>query len=848
VSTDPYRLPRTVLPSRYELTLEPDLDAATFTGECTTEVEVVERTDEIVLNAADLEITEAWLEAPGAGGRRIAAEVRLDADTERAHLLLSEPIDPGGWFVFTRFQGALNDQLTGFYLSTFADDAGAEQRLATSQMEATHARQAFPCWDEPELKAVFAVTLVVPDGALALSNGLELQRTSRGDGRVAVQFADTMVMSTYLVAFVVGPLEATAPVDVANVPLRIAHRPGRGHLTAYALEVGAFALRYFEDYYGIVYPGGKLDLVAIPDFAFGAMENTGCVTFREILLLVDPDSVTQPEQQNVVDVISHEIAHMWFGNLVTMRWWNGIWLNEAFATFMETKCTDAFRPDWERWVTFGHERSAAFDVDALTTTRPIEYEVVSPEDAEGMFDVLTYEKGGAVLRMLEQYLGEDRFRDGIRAYLHKHQFANTETTDLWDAIEQASGEPVRRLMDSWIFQGGFPVVHVEPTETGVRLRQERFLYLDDGSDTTEWVIPVILRHGGAGAQQVHKVLLDGPTVEVELPGAEWVHVNWGASGFYRVRYSPELLDRLVERIDLLGPGERYAFADDLWSAILAGHTSSIELIELAEHSAGETDLAVWQRLVGGLRALDAIVDGDTRDALQRRVLALLQPARDRLRADPPTDDRGRQLRATLFEAAAEVGGDPEAAADARMLWAQEQDQPGSVDPALLVAAIDIIASRGDQADFEAFWQRYRSAANPQEELRFLGALADFDEPELFDRLLAVTITDEVRTQNAPYVLRRALHNRANGGRAWAFVRDHWQEINDRFPSNSIVRMLEGVRSLHEPALAEEVFAFFDEHEVPQGARTLAQHLERLRVNVGLREREAPALADALSPR
>jgi puromycin-sensitive aminopeptidase len=848
VSTDPYRLPRTVIPARYELTLEPDLTAATFTGECATEVEVVERTDEIVCNAFELEIDEAWVEQQGPDGRRIAAEVRLDPETERAHLLLAEPVEPGGWFVVTRFRGLLNDRLVGFYRSTFAGDDGDTHVIATSQMEATYARQAFPCWDEPELKAVFAVTLVVPDDTLALSNAAETSRTPLDDGRVSVQFADTMVMSSYLVAFVVGPLEATPPTDVDNVPLRIVHRPGQGHLTDFALEVGAFALRYFEDYYGIVYPGGKLDLIAIPDFGFGAMENTGCVTFREILLLVEPSAVTQPELQNVVDVISHEIAHMWFGNLVTMRWWNGIWLNEAFATFMETKATDAFRPEWERWVAFGHDRAAAFDIDALTTTRPIEFEVVSPRDAEGMFDVLTYEKGGAVLRMLEQFLGEDNFRDGIRAYLQKHQFANTETTDLWDAIEQATGEPVRRLMDSWIFQGGFPVVHVEPTETGVRLRQERFLYLDDGSDDTRWVLPVILRHGGAGAQQLHKVLVEEESLEVELPGAEWVHVNWGASGFYRVRYTPELLERLLDRIELLSASERYSLVDDLWASVLAGHTSAVEYLEFAEGFADETDLAVWQRLLGGLAGLERLLEGEPLARFQARVRALLAPARQRLDDEPPGDDRGRQLRAVLFEHAAELGLDPEAAADARLLWDRSLDEPASVDPPLLVAAVNVIASRGDEADFDEFWSRYQSAASPQEELRFLGALADFDEAHLYERLLTITLTDEVRTQNAPYVLRRALTNRHNGPAGWAFVRDHWDEINERFPSNSIVRLLEGIRNLSRPDEAEDVFAFFADHDVPQGTKTLSQHLERLRVNVALREREASRFAEALIER
>ncbi len=280
--------------------------------------------------------------------------------------------------------------------------------LATTQMEATDARRAFPCWDEPDAKAVFGVTLVVPDDLLAISNAGEIGREPAGDGKVAVRFADTMPMSTYLVAFVVGPLVATDPVDVDGKPLRVVHPPGKEHLAGFALEVGSFALRYFTEWFGMVYPGDKLDLVAIPDFAFGAMENLGCVTFRERYVLVDPATATQAELQAVVDVIAHELAHMWFGDLVTMKWWNGIWLNEAFATFMEMTCTDAFRPEWQRWVDFGLSRSAAFDTDALASTRPIEYPVVSPADADGMFDVLTYEKGASVVRMLEQYLGADR--------------------------------------------------------------------------------------------------------------------------------------------------------------------------------------------------------------------------------------------------------------------------------------------------------------------------------------------------------------------------------------------------------------------------------------------------------
>ena len=473
---DAYRLPRTVLPTRYVLTLAPDIAAATFSGQGSVAVEILESVDEVVFNALNLEIDEAWIESVD-GGERRDAMVTLDVATERAHLSLDRAAEPGAWVLHTRFRGILNDKLVGFYRSTFTDDEGEEHALAVTQLEATHAREAFPCWDEPDFKAVFAITLVVPQELTALSNAGELSNEPLGDGRRRVVFADTMKMSTYLVAFVVGPLDVTPPVHVDNTPVRIAHPPGKGHLTAFATESASFALQYFTDYYGIVYPGDKCDLIAVPDFAFGAMENLGCITFREVLLLVDPKRATHPELQNVADVIHHELAHMWFGDLVTMKWWNGIWLNEAFATFMENKCSEAFRPDWNVWVNFGLSRTAAFDIDALSSTRPIEFEVVSPQDAEGMFDVLTYEKGAAVLRMLEQYLGEAEFRDGIRHYLTTHQFANTETTDLWDAIEESTGEPVRQVMDTWIFQGGYPVVEVELVgPRTLRLRQERFRF------------------------------------------------------------------------------------------------------------------------------------------------------------------------------------------------------------------------------------------------------------------------------------------------------------------------------------------------------------------------------------
>ncbi len=731
---NPYRLPRTVVPRRYELELEPDLAGATFAGTVTIAADVVEATDRIVLNAVELDLDEAWVEA---SDRRLDATVSLDDEAERATFALAEQLGEGPITLHVRFRGILNGKLRGFYRSTFTDTEGAERTIATTQFEATDARRAFPCWDEPDAKAVFAITLVVDEDLTAVSNAAVLSDESLGEGRRRVQFADTMPMSTYLVAFVIGPLEVAGPVDVDGTPLRVLCPPGKLHLTRCALEVAEFALRYLSDYFDITYPGDTLDLVAIPDFAFGAMENLGCVTFRETLLLVDPEQATQSELQRVVDVISHELAHMWFGDLVTMKWWNGIWLNEAFATFMELKVTDAFRPAWQRWVGFGLSRSTALDTDALSATRPVEYPVISPRDAEGMFDVLTYEKGAAVVRMLEQYLGEDRFRAGIRRYMATHQFANTETTDLWDAIEEATGEPVRRIMDSWIFQGGFPIVSVSADGDRLNLTQDRFKYLDAADDSTEWAIPLMLRSGGDGREpQVTTALLDGPDRQLDRAGAEWVVGNAAGNGFYRVRYDADLRTALVNHAQAeLDALERYGLVDDTWASVLAGTTEARAFIEMAEGMSGETDLAVWTRLVGALDSLDRAVAPERRSELAERTRGIVRPALDTLGWDPADgeDDRDRERRGVLLGALATLGDDPEAIGRCRGWFDAYRADPDSVDAKLAATAINVVATLATPDDLEAIIAGFKGASTPQQEQRYLYSLAGVRDRELFQR-------------------------------------------------------------------------------------------------------------------
>ncbi len=833
-----HRLPRTVVPHHYDLEIEPDLHAATFAGRVRIDVEVVDATTDIVLNAVDLTVSEATV--TGADGAPHAAATTHDGAAERLTLVLDAALEPGPATVELVFDGLLNDKLVGFYRSTFTDPDGETRTIATTQFESTDARRAFPCWDEPDLKATFAVALVHDAELLAVSSGPEIERTELGEGRVRTRFGTTMVMSTYLLAFVVGPLLATDPVDVDGTPVRVVHAPGQGHLTSFALEAAAHSLRHFADYFAIPYPAEKLDLVALPDFASGAMENLGCITFREALLLLDPEDSTQPEQQRVADVIAHEVAHMWFGDLVTMKWWNGIWLKEAFATFCEMLSTDAWRPEWKVWEHFGQGRSAAFDVDSLDNTRPIEFEVVSPADAEAMYDVLTYEKGAAVVRMLEQYLGEDRFRDGIRSYLRTHAHGNAETHDLWDAIEASTGEPARRIMDSWIFQGGYPLLTLERTSpTGVHLHQERFGYSAESADGS-WSVPAVLGVGTGGERRRVPVLLDGVDAEVDL-GAEpfdYVMGNADASGFYRVQPRGELTEALVVSLGELSAVERFGMVDDAWALVVADRAPVQDCIDLLAATAlGEEDLAVWRRMLEIVGTVDDHLEGASRDRHRRWALALVTEALQRIGPQPVSgepEDRA-ELRGALF-ATGGVLGEPEHVAEARRLL----DQPA--DPARNVAAIKIVATNGDGEDFGRFVERYENAAIPQDERRYLFALPLFRSPGEVARLIDLVDGGRIRTQDAAYVLAVGLANVDAAPAVWSYVSSHWEELNKRLPDNSIPRMVQGARTVGDRVVASAIDAFFETHELPQAGLRLFQYLERMWITVGLRERLRDQLA------
>jgi len=842
MTVDPYRLPRSVTPVHYDLTIAPDLEACRFDVTTVITVEVREPVGEIVLNAVELDLDEVVITE--AGGRRQPGTVTVDEALERATVTFPDVLATGEATLAITGRGSINDQLRGFYRSTFTDTDGVERTIATTQFESTDARRAFPCWDEPEHKATFRVTLFVPESLLGLSNTAAVEERA-ADGGTWVTFDTTMKMSTYLVAFVVGPLVATEPVDVDGVPLRVVCVPGREDLTPFALEVGAHALRFLAEYFAIPYPAGKLDLVALPDFAFGAMENLGCVTFRETALLVDEGNSSRLELERVADVVSHEIAHMWFGDLVTMRWWNGIWLNEAFATFMELTTVDAFRPEWNRWVSFSTERGVAMVTDALASTRPIEYEVVSPEDAEGMFDVLTYQKGGAVLRMLEMYLGQDRFRDGIRLYLDRHRYGNTETTDLWDAIEEATGEPVRSIMDSWIFQGGHPVISAETVDGALSLRQQRFRYLPSSGDAdVRWEVPVLARRTSG---ERDRVLLSDASASLTLPGTGAVVVNAGGWGVFRTRYSSDLLAALIAGHADLDPIERYNLVSDTWATVLASREAAADFLDLVAILGDERDPSVWEAALDGIGAVYRSVPAATRGRLSAWVRSLIGPVFATLGWDPVPgeQDGAAKLRGILLTALGTVGDDDAIQAEVRSVHAGLLSGQRTVAPDLLAAVVAILAWTGGEEEYEIFWDRIRNAATPQEEVRYLFRLSSFPDARLLERTLDATLT-EIRAQNGAFVIAGALANLRAGHEAWAWLTSHWDDAIKRIPDNSHGRMLEGIVRLIDPPSVRAVSEFLAAHPIPSARLQVDQLLERQRVNAAFAERESSALVARFS--
>jgi len=844
MSDNPYRLPRSVIPVHYDLHLEPDLDTFTFEGSVSIRIGITETIQEIVLNAAEIEIKSMVFR--GEDSEIEVTGVTHDDEFDRATVALADPATPGTYDLDITYTGLINDQLRGLYRSIYRDKDGNEHVIATSQCQATDARRVFPCWDEPDLKATFKTTMVVADGLEAYSNGAEVSRTPLDDGRVRFEFTETMKMSTYLLAFIVGPFEATEPVDVRGTPVRVIVPRGNLHLTDTALENAVFCFEYLADYYGIPYPEQKLDHIAIPDFAAGAMENVGLITYRDAYLTLDPPKASQGELQGCLDVIGHEIAHQWFGNLVTMKWWEGAWLNEAFASFMELKATDAKKPEWKRWLAFANlEIPWAMGVDQLATTRPIEFEVNSPAEVDEMFDAITYGKGSAVLRMIEQFIGEEEFRTGVGNYLRKHEYANTETSDLWEGLDGASEWPVGEIMNTWVYQRGFPQIDVEIVPGGVRLSQRRYFAIPDETDSTIWDVPIQLR-GVVDSQPFEKKVLlteDEIVIPVEGP-VDYMVANAGGHGFYRTRYSEDLFAGLLGHLETLDDIERYSLVSDTWAMVRSAQVPASNFLDLVGKFGGETEHAIWSVIIGGLRALEHhALEPETRVAFEAYVRELVAPAHERLgwEGSGEESDLARKLRGDLIAALGNLGNHPATIEKAREVAGQVLDD-ADIDPEVSTAALSVYSYHGGADEYETLWSAYHKTAAPAEKVRYLRSVAGVQVEELAVSTMDKIVEGDIRTQDGFWVFARLLAG-DSGPAVWQSARTRWDKVLAAMPGMTRRRVVEGLPALSQPEVAADVKGFFAEHPIPEAARFLSQNLELLDANILLRERETPVVTE-----
>ncbi|MEZ5289504.1 MAG: M1 family metallopeptidase [Vicinamibacterales bacterium] len=823
------RLPEGVTPEHYTLWFAPDLQQATFRGRADIRVRLARPADAITLHAAELTFDEVSIEA---GGRRVTATVTPAPASETVTLTTPAELPAGPATIHVVYRGILNDKLRGFYLSK-----GETRNYAVSQMEPTDARRAFPCFDEPAKKATFDISLTIAAGDTAISNGAVVSDTPGPEpGTHTVTFATTPTMSTYLVAMLVGDFVCRGGAS-DGIPIRVCATPDKKDLTAFALEAAEFEVKYFNEYFGIKYPFSKLDIIGVPDFAAGAMENVGAITFRERMLLADEATASIGLKKSVASVIAHELAHQWFGDLVTMKWWDDIWLNEGFATWAANKPLAAWKPEWQMDVNAAEETQTALGLDALRATRAIRTKVETPDEINEVFDPIAYEKTSGVLNMVEAFVGPEAFRKGISAYLTRYSSSNAAGEDFWNEVTRVTEKPVNRIMRSFVDQPGAPMVTVRTAcvdgKTRVSVRQFRF----DGTIAAAgtkvplapqaWNLPVCVKTG-TGATACHVV--DQASATFDAEGCGPAFVNADARGYYVTEYAPDAVAALAARTPPLTPAEKVSLLGDEWRLMRAGRHDVGTFLDLAAAFAADPTPEIAGDIaarVGFVRA--AIADPSQREPFARWIRASFGPALDAIGLEGrPGDGEAVQARRGTLVALLGGAGDEHVRAFARGLADRYLAEPDAVPPSLVAPALAIAAGSGDATLYDRIMARlHESAATPDVYYRLFAALPAFTAPELVQRTLDFAMSEEARSQDTPQLI-AALLSGPEAERAWAYMRREWPAISDKLGVFQgvpyIVGALSGFCSADK---SKEVAAFFDAHPVPPAARVLQQAVERI---------------------
>ncbi|XP_003578027.2 aminopeptidase M1-C isoform X1 [Brachypodium distachyon] len=851
------RLPRFATPRRYELRLRPDLVACTFTGSVAIAVVVSAPTRFLVLNAADLSVNRASIRFQSLA----PTEVVFFKDDDVLVFGFSKQLPLGEGVLQMDYNGTLNDQMRGFYRSKY-QYKGKERNMAVTQFESVDARRCFPCWDEPAFKAKFKLTVEVPSDLVALSNMPVANSTFAGPIKT-VSFRESPLMSTYLLAVVVGLFDYVEGMTSKGTRVRVYTQIGKSNQGKFALDVAVKSLDLYKDYFDTAYPLPKLDMIAIPDFSAGAMENYGLVTYREVALLFDDKSSSESSKQNIAITVAHELAHQWFGNLVTMEWWTHLWLNEGFATWMSHLAVDSFFPQWNIWTQFLDGTTTALKLDALSESHPIEVEIHHASEVDQIFDAISYEKGASVIRMLQSYLGAERFQKALASYMKKFAYSNAKTEDLWAVLEKETGEPVKDLMTTWTKQKGYPVINAKIKGNDMEIEQAQFLS-DGSSGPGTWIVPIT---SGCGYDTQKKFLLKLKRDKMVIPsqcsdrkkgGNFWTKLNINGTGFYRVKYDDELAAALLNALEAkkLSLMDRIGVVDDSHALSMARQQTMASLLRLLYAYRGETDYSVLSH-VNSVTVSVARISVDATPSLagdiKQLLIKILLPTAEKLGWDPKKGEShlDAMLRPLLLTALVQLGHGKTINEGIRRfnIFLRDRNTPLLPPDTRKTAYLSVMqnVSSSNRSGYDALRKVYRESAEGEERLNVLGILPSCRDKGIVLESLNFIFTDEVRNQDA-YILLRGVQIEAREI-AWNWLKENWERISKIFSTSSLlgdfVKTVVPLFTSNEKAA--EISKFFATRTKPGFERTLKQSLENIRIGARWIEgiRSEPKLAQTV---
>lgn len=847
------RLTDDVIPIKYKIHLEPDLNEFVFAGEEEITLEFKKSTNQITLHASEIEIMSAEIKinkmlTPG--------KISYSDKDETATISFTTSIPKGKHLLKLVFAGLLNDKMRGFYRSRY-EIGGATHHMGVTQFESTDARRAFPSFDEPAKKAIFEISLKIPSDRTLISNTVETEILEHEGGFKTVKFAPTPIMSSYLLAFIVGHFESISKKSKSGVLVRVFTTPGKLHQAKFALETAVKCMDYYQEYFGISYPLPTMDLIAIPDFAAGAMENWGAVTYRETALLVDDDLSSTQNKQWVALVIAHELAHQWFGNLVTMEWWTHLWLNEGFASYMEYLAVDSLYPDWNIWSQFVYlDHARALSLDGLANTHPIEVEVSHPAEISEIFDAVSYSKGSSIIRMLAEYMGKSDFRKGLQTYLKKFKYGNAKTTDLWEALENVSGKKIGKIMKAWTGEAGYPLVSLAEKKGKLVLSQKRFFSstTSDSKSKSKQVWPIPMNILTPTSKEASYFLFDKK--EQSLPASitsdSFIKLNARETGFMRVNYG-DYLSRLevplAARSKSLKPSDRFGIIRDTFALSESGQVETSQAMKLALSYTHEESYNVWAQIASDLSKLSNLLADEKYysrfENYAQRVFARV--AKHLSWERKKNESHSHTLLRSLALYSAGTYGSKEIIEHARLLFRDEVSGKKKIPSDLRGVVLNLVAENGGEHEYEIILNLFHKTTLEEERDRFLRALCLFPDKKLLKETLTLAFGHDMHGQDPVKAINFVFSNPQGREVAWEHLKTSWDTIAKRFGGGHLfTRFVEPLDVFSSRKKAAEIKKFFAKKNTTGLDRTIKQVLEQIESNAAWLEKDGKKIEDFLS--